>query len=88
MPLFSMPFLFVFLDELHLASRIPLQTVRLAAVVTQPVELRCLADGLCRKLKQFPVAEVAELGRAARIMTLGDHGQSCAMGLLREWMPA
>jgi len=77
-----------FLDELHLASRIPIEAVRLAAVVTQPVKLRGLADGICCELKQFAVAEVTELGTAARIMTLGDHGQSCAMGLLGEWMPA
>ena len=51
----------------------------LVAAIAQPVELRAFADRICSEFKQFTVAEVAELGRAMRIVTFGNHGQSCVM---------
>ena len=66
-------------DYSHFAVRVALQAMCLVAAVAEPVKLRALADRVCGEFKQFSVAEVAELGRAMRIVTFRNHGQSCAM---------
>ena len=64
-----------------------MEGVCLVAVIAQPIKLRVFADRVCSEFKQFAVTEVAELGRAMRIVTFRNHGQSCAMLILEEWMP-
>lgn len=59
--------------------------MRAIAAVAEPVKLGAFANRVGGELEQFAIAEVAELGGAARIVTLRDHGQSvCAMGMLGE----
>lgn len=61
--------------------------MRLVAAITQPVKLRTFPNRVCCEFEQFAVAEITKLGRTARIVTLRNHGQSCAMLMLEEWMP-
>ena len=78
----------VFTGHSNMTLAVPFQREGVLTRITKPKELRALSGGIGSKFVEFPVAEIAELRRAARVVTFRNHGASfCLLFGNSKWMP-